>query len=142
MTFRLALLALLWSSLFAAEPTSLPNGVTVWPKGVPPGGQAAKFDNHSISVSHRDKSGVAEYHEKQNDILIIQTGTAVLEVGGEVVDPKTTAPGEIRGPSIRGGVKRNVGPGDMIHIPAKTAHQFFLKPGTQITYLAIKVDIP
>ena len=93
-----------------------------------------------MMISHRDKNGIAEYHEKQTDIIVIQTGTAMLEIGGQVVDPKTTGPGEIRGPSIKGGVKHAVAPGDVVHVPSKTPHQFFLKPGTQITYFVVKVD--
>ena len=136
MLSRPTFILLFSASLFAADPA----GFLLWEKGVPPGGKGAKFDNHGISISHRDKNGVAELHEKQTDILIVQSGEAVLEVGGEVVDPKTESAGEIRGPSIRNGVKKNVAAGDVIHIPAKTPHQFFVDPGKRITYVAIKVD--
>jgi mannose-6-phosphate isomerase-like protein (cupin superfamily) len=73
------------------------------------------------------------------DVIVIQTGTATLVTGGEVIDPKDTGPNEIQGAGIKGGVKREVGPGDVIEIPAGVPHQFFIAPGTQITYLVVKV---
>jgi mannose-6-phosphate isomerase-like protein (cupin superfamily) len=59
--------------------------------------------------------------------------------GGEVIDPAPTGPNEIQGSGIKGGVKHEVGPGDIIEIPVGVPHQFFLAPGTQITYLIVKV---
>jgi quercetin dioxygenase-like cupin family protein len=46
---------------------------------------------------------------------------------------------EIQGSGIKGGVKHEVGRGDVIEIPAGVPHQFFIAPGTQITYLVVKV---
>ena len=118
-----------------------PSGFVYWPQGVPPAdAKAAKFDNHGLSVSHRTASGVAELHEKQTDIFVIQNGYATLQVGGEIVDPKPSGPGEVRGASIQGGVKKTLSPGDVVHIPANMPHQFFLEPGAQITYFTVKVD--
>jgi mannose-6-phosphate isomerase-like protein (cupin superfamily) len=116
-------------------------GITVWPKGVPPGGIAVKadFGDHLLEISHRDANGKAELHKVKADVIVIQTGTATLVTGGEVIDPKDTGPNEIQGSAIKGGVKQEVGPGDVIEIPAGVPHQFFLAPGTQITYLVVKV---
>ncbi len=117
----------------------VPAGFVLWPKGVPPSKQG-RSSNHSLGISHRDKNGVAEVHEKQTDIFVIQSGSAVLVVGGQAIDPKTVSPGEIRGSGIRGGVRKNVSAGDIVHIPAKMPHQFFLNPGQEITYFTVKVD--
>src|SRR5437588_11803903 len=76
------------------------------------------YGNHSLSVIHREGSGEAELHETQGDIFIVQSGEATLIVGGTVVDPKTTAPHEVRGPSIQDGVSKQIGPGDIVHIAA------------------------
>jgi mannose-6-phosphate isomerase-like protein (cupin superfamily) len=116
-------------------------GITVWPKGMPPGGitQRAEFGDHLLEISHREVSGKVELHKIKADVMVIQTGTATLVTGGEVIDPKDTAPNEIQGSSIKGGVKREIGPGDVINIPAGVPHQFLLAPGTQITYLVVKV---
>jgi mannose-6-phosphate isomerase-like protein (cupin superfamily) len=118
-----------------------PPGFVLWPKGIPPGGLSEKdsFGNHVLSISHRDKDGLAEVHDKLVDVMIVQSGEATLVVGGEAIDATTTEPGEIRGKSIRGGIKREVRPGDVIRIPAKTPHQFFVPKGGQITYVLVKI---
>lgn len=115
--------------------------ITVWSKGVPPGGitEKANFGNHILSISHRDKSGRVEVHENKADVLVIQSGSATLVCGGEVVDPVHTAPGEIQGSSIRGGTGRTVAPGDVIEVPVGLPHQFLLAPGDHVTYLVVKV---
>jgi mannose-6-phosphate isomerase-like protein (cupin superfamily) len=125
--------------VFAQSP-----GITIWSNGVPPGGitQKANFGNHILSVSHREKDGVAELHQNKADVMIIQSGEATLVAGGEVIDPKPTAPNEIQGSGIKGGEKHSVAPGDVIEIPAGVPHQFFLAPGKQITYLLVKVIQP
>ncbi|MGA3016862.1 MAG: hypothetical protein ABSF62_07060 [Bryobacteraceae bacterium] len=123
--------------LMAADPP----GFVIWPKGVPPSDLKGKLDfgNHALSISHRDKDGVVEVHEKLVDVLVVQSGEATLVVGGEVIGPRTTAPGEIQGDSIKGGVSKKVAAGDVIHIPAGVPHQFFVDPGKQITYFVVKV---
>ena len=133
--------AVLVAPLIAADPA----GFLVWPKGIPPAAsakQGSKFGNHALSVSHRDKDGIPELHEKQTDIFVIQSGEATLLIGGEVVDAKATTPGEIRGTSIKNGVRKNVAAGDVVHIPAGVAHQFFVPAGKEITYFVVKVDKP
>lgn len=100
------------------------------------------FGNHSFLIAHREGSGQAEWHEKQADVFFVQTGEATLVVGGKVENGKTTAPGEIRGASIQGGERKKLGPGDIVHIPAKTAHQVLLDGGKQLTYAVVKIDSP
>ena len=116
-------------------------GITIWPKGVPPGGikEKADFGDHLLEISQRNTNGRAELHQTKADVIVIQTGTATLVTGGEVMDPTPTGPNEIQGSSIRGGVNHDVGPGDVIEIPAGVPHQFLLAPGTQITYLVVKI---
>jgi mannose-6-phosphate isomerase-like protein (cupin superfamily) len=115
--------------------------ITVWSKGVPPGGiqEKADFGDHLLEISHREVDGKAELHKVKADVIVIQTGSATLVTGGEVVDPVTTGANEIQGASIKGGVKHEVGVGDVIEIPAGVPHQFFIGPGRQITYLVVKV---
>ena len=139
-TFRLFLAV----SLAAMTAHAQTNSITVWPKGVPPGGitQKADFGNHILSISHREENGRAEVHKTKADVMVIQSGTATLVSGGEVINPVTTAPNELQGSGIKGGTSRVVGPGDVIEIPAGVPHQFFLAPGTQITYFLVKVVQP
>jgi mannose-6-phosphate isomerase-like protein (cupin superfamily) len=100
----------------------------------------ANYGNHNLMIIHREGSGQAEWHEKQADLFVVQSGEATLVVGGTVVDPKTTQPDEIRGPSIKDGVSKHLGPGDVVHIAAKTPHQLMLDAGKQISYAVMKVN--
>jgi mannose-6-phosphate isomerase-like protein (cupin superfamily) len=142
MIFKVLLfLGIMLSAASAADPASF----LIWPKGVAPGGTPAarvNFTNHSMIISHRDKDGMAEVHEKTVDVMVIQSGEAILVLGGEVIGGKTTSPGEILGTSIQGGVKNLLSPGDIIHVPAGMPHQFFIPPGKQITYFVVKVAQP
>lgn len=95
--------------------------------------------NRTFMVAHREGSGLAEWHEKQADVMMISVGEATMVYGGTIVDGKTTAAGEIRGPSIKGGTEVKLGPGDVLHIPAQVPHQMKLEPGTQVTYFVTKV---
>lgn len=137
--------AVMLSAMLISQPVAAdPSGFVLWSMGIPPGGvnNKAPFQNHTLSISHRDKDGLVEVHEKFVDVIVIQSGKAVLQVGGDVVDPSSTEPGEIRGKSIKGGVKRSISSGDVIHIAAGMPHQFFIAPGDQITYILVKIAVP
>jgi mannose-6-phosphate isomerase-like protein (cupin superfamily) len=95
--------------------------------------------NRTFMVAHREGSGLAEWHEKQADVMFISSGRVTMVYGGTIVDAKTTAPGEMRGASIQGGTEARLGPGDVLHIPAKVPHQMLLAPGTKATYFVTKV---
>lgn len=98
------------------------------------------YDNHLIGISHREGDGLAELHETQTDIMIVDEGNATLIVGGTMVAPKTVKPHEVRGTSIEGGESKEIGPGDIIHIPSNIPHQLKIASGTKFTYLVVKVD--
>jgi hypothetical protein len=100
----------------------------------------AKFEGYWTMVAHREGPGEAELHDSEIDIFFPQTGEATLVVGGEVVDGKTTAPGQVRGTAIKGGRKMKLVPGDIAHIPAKTPHQVLLDPGKKFTYVIVKIE--
>jgi mannose-6-phosphate isomerase-like protein (cupin superfamily) len=99
----------------------------------------ARDGNRRFMVAHREGSGIAEWHEKEADIMFISAGKVTMVYGGTIVDGKTTEPGEMRGPSIRGGTEVALGAGDVLQIPAKIPHQMKLEPGTQVTYFVTKV---
>lgn len=98
-----------------------------------------KFGTDRAIMVHREGSGQAELHETDADLIVVESGTGTIIVGGTMPGAKKTAAGEMRAPSIEGGVPQKIGPGDILHIPAKTAHQVMLEPGTQITYFTLKV---
>jgi len=102
----------------------------------------ATFGNHLTMIAHREADGSAEIHETQVDFFFVQSGTATLVYGGEVPDAKTTAPNERRGAAVKGGERRTLGPGDVVHIPARVPHQLLVSAGKEFTYFVIKVDTP
>lgn len=99
-----------------------------------------KFNNHSMLVSHREGDGLAELHEKQADVFFVQSGEGAILIGGEMVDAKPSAPNEARGSSIKGGEKRNLKPGDIVHISAGVPHQFLVESGEELTCVFVKID--
>lgn len=99
----------------------------------------ATVGNRQFMVAHREGSGQVEWHERQADIMMIASGQVTMVYGGTVIDGKTTAPGEIRGSAVQGGTDVRLGPGDILHIPARTPHQMKLAPGAQVTYFVAKV---
>ena len=95
--------------------------------------------NYSFISVLRTGTGAAEYHETQADVFVVESGEGTLVVGGKLVDEKTSAPHEMRGSSIAGGTERKIAVGDVVAIPAKTAHQVKVDAGKQIAYLVVKV---
>jgi uncharacterized RmlC-like cupin family protein len=100
----------------------------------------AVYGNYQMSVAYRNASGEAELHHTKNDIFYVISGGCTLITGGTVEKPRTTQPGEIRGPAVIGGQKRKLGAGDFISIPAGIPHQMLLDAGTEITYGVVKVN--
>jgi mannose-6-phosphate isomerase-like protein (cupin superfamily) len=136
--------ALFLSPAQAQQPKDSAKDVTLWHNGVPSVGITHKDDygSHILSISHREENGRAEVHQTKADVMVIQSGEATFVYGGDVIDPKSTAPNEIQGSGIKGGTTITVRPGDVIHIPVGVPHQFFLAPGKQITYFLVKVVNP
>ena len=97
-----------------------------------------RADRYAIHASRRDAAGMAEVHVRDADLIYVQEGSATFVVGGTVVDPKTTAPDEIRGREIAGGQARTVGKGDVLVVPAGTPHWFKDVPAA-LTYYVVKV---
>src|SRR5216684_8261700 len=101
------------------------------------------WGNHLLLKTRRESSsGQAEFHEKQADLILIQSGQATIIVGGKIINGKTTAPNEIRGTSIEGGERQSLKAGDIVHVPVKTPHQVLLDAGQTLDYVVLKVDSP
>ena len=99
------------------------------------------WGNHLLLKTHREaSSGQAELHERQSDLIVIQSGQAMLLIGGKIVNGKTTATDEIRGTSIEGGERRALKAGDVVHVPVKTPHQVLLDAGQTLDYVVLKMD--
>jgi mannose-6-phosphate isomerase-like protein (cupin superfamily) len=99
-----------------------------------------KYPHHYTMLAFRSKSGGGEVHRDFADLFNILDGHATLVTGGEVVEPKTTAPGEIRGTQVKGGTRQELKPGDVVHIPAGMPHQILVADGETVTYFVVKIQ--
>lgn len=93
-----------------------------------------------VHASRRDAPGQAEVHVLDTDIVYVLEGTATLVTGGDAVEAKTTAPDEIRGASIAGGVSRTLVKGDVVVIPNGVAHWFKDVKGPFLYYVVKVTD--
>jgi mannose-6-phosphate isomerase-like protein (cupin superfamily) len=100
--------------------------------------RVANWGNHSLLAIRREGDGEAEVHDTQVDVIFVKSGEGTLVLGGTVVEPRTTAPGEIRGKSIKGGVSKKIAAGDVIHVPAKIPHQMLVPKS--LSFEVVKVD--
>jgi mannose-6-phosphate isomerase-like protein (cupin superfamily) len=87
----------------------------------------------------RTKPTAAEIHEAFDDVWYVLEGGGTLVTGGTVVDSATASPGEIRGPSVKGGETRHVQKGDFVYIPAGTPHWISAVDGPELLYTVVKV---
>ena len=85
-------------------------------------------------------NGGGELHQNFADIFFILDGHATIVTGGNLVEAKTTGPGEIRGKSVEGGTRQELRAGDVVHIPAGMPHQILVADGDSVTYFVVKVE--
>jgi mannose-6-phosphate isomerase-like protein (cupin superfamily) len=112
------------------------------PKAVEKGSSGsvlASTGNLALKTSVRTTSGGAEIHAKYDDLMIVEQGSATLITGGTIANAKTNDDGETTGPSIDGGVSREIKPGDVIIVPAGVPHQLIVPPG--VTYAALVAKV-
>lgn len=78
-----------------------------------------------VAVFHDDKreNDLHEVHDGSDDIYYVLDGNATLMLGGSLVEPNQTAPGEWRAKSATGGTKVDIKKGDLIVVPRGTPHQ-------------------
>jgi mannose-6-phosphate isomerase-like protein (cupin superfamily) len=96
----------------------------------------------TVTLARRVQSGMVEVHDNFSDVLIAREGHVTLTTGGTVSGNKESRPGEWMGGEITGGTLRELGPGDVVWIPAGVPHLMTLKPGETFVYLAVKVPAP
>lgn len=91
-------------------------------------------------LRYRSKTATPEQHRDLTDVVWVKSGSATVQIGGELVEPKGTGTdGELTGTSIRGGEKFQASAGDIFNIPPGVPHQYFLEPGKTIAYYSVKV---
>jgi mannose-6-phosphate isomerase-like protein (cupin superfamily) len=93
-----------------------------------------------VVLAQRREAGLVEYHDHTNHVFVMVDGEATLVVGGTMVDPKRTAPAQMRAPSLEGGTTYHLSKGDVITIPAKTPHWFKEVPTKTVAYYAVNIE--
>ncbi len=97
------------------------------------------FANDTFMLSRREADGIVEWHETQVDVFFVQSGSAILLVGGTMVGGETVEPHEKRNGTIQGGIRRKLSAGDVVRIPPKVPHQILLDGSNGFTYFVVKV---
>ena len=97
-------------------------------------------ENGLIVLANRRGAGEVEVHENTNHVFIIVEGEATFVTGGTMVEPKNTAPGQIRAKGVNGGQTYHLTKGDVITVPAKTPHWFKEVPTQTIAYYAVNLE--
>jgi mannose-6-phosphate isomerase-like protein (cupin superfamily) len=103
------------------------------------GGPIVK-DPGLVVLAQRREAGEVEYHDRTNHVFIIVEGEATMVVGGTMVNPRRTAPDQMRAPSAEGGTTYHLSKGDVITIPAKTPHWFKEVPTKTVAYYAVNIE--
>ncbi len=101
--------------------------------------QLGNFGSQTAWVAHREADGLVEIHQEWSDLMFVVSGAASLRVGGEIENPYTESPGEVRGTVVRGGTVSTLQEGDVVNVPAGVAHQFIVQPTQQITFFTMKI---
>jgi mannose-6-phosphate isomerase-like protein (cupin superfamily) len=105
------------------------------------GGNLVK-DPGLIVAAGRRGTGQVEYHDKTSHIFIIVEGECTLLAGGTMVDPKRTAPDQMRAENVEGATTYHLTKGDVLTVPPKTPHWFKEIPTKTLAYYAINIDTP
>src|SRR5713226_10723018 len=99
----------------------------------------ADYGDHRFRMLYRDADGFPEQHDNIVDVVMVQSGEGTLVLGGRMINPKAGGgAGEYVGTSLDGGERHALGPGDVLHIPAKIPHSFLVPAGKHITYVLLK----
>jgi glc operon protein GlcG len=92
---------------------------------------------YRVNASRRDAPGQAEIHTRDTDIFYVLEGKAEVVTGGELLEPRELAPGEIRGYGLRGGMTQQLAPGDVLTIPQGLPH-WFKRVSPPFRYFVVK----
>jgi mannose-6-phosphate isomerase-like protein (cupin superfamily) len=134
------------NAYFHSNESLTQKGASMLPEAAKKGGLLSEnleaYPGSTTQLSVRTASGGGELHQHWQDNFFVVSGEATEIIGGKVVDPKETTPGEIRGTRVEGGESHLMHKGDVLHIAANTPHQMILAPGATFVYYVIKVEEP
>jgi hypothetical protein len=101
--------------------------------------QLPDYPNEAFLLIHREADGSPELHETPVDVFFVQSGSAMLVVGGTLLNGETVAPREKRNGTIQGGARQKLAAGDVVRMAARVPHQLVLDGDHEFTYLVVKV---
>jgi len=97
----------------------------------------ANTDQYRINIVHREKAAGALAHEGNTELHYIIEGTGVVVAGGTII----RGTDGINSATIQGGETHAVKKGDVIIVPAGSAH-WYKEVTTPITYLEVRFVAP
>jgi uncharacterized protein GlcG (DUF336 family)/mannose-6-phosphate isomerase-like protein (cupin superfamily) len=103
------------------------------------GGLLLEQSGYKIDAGRRDSPGEVEYHEHVIDVMHVLEGSARVVTGGEMIQPRTVAPGEIRASRVEGGDSHELAAGDVLAIEQGVPHQF-VEVSDPFLYFVVKVE--
>jgi glc operon protein GlcG len=103
------------------------------------GGILLDAQRYKLDAGRRDVPGEVEYHDRFVDVMHVVEGTATVVTGGEMVDAREVAAGEVRARAISGGASHALAEGDVLAIPSGVPHQF-VAVSDPFLYFVVKVE--
>ncbi len=93
--------------------------------------------SYNVKIRRIRGGETALMHPRTIDVWVVREGSGTLVTGGQIVD-ENGEPAEQRGAAIRGGEEREIGPGDLVFIPAGVPHGIRETDG--VTWFNIRFD--
>jgi mannose-6-phosphate isomerase-like protein (cupin superfamily) len=79
-------------------------------------------DSYVFNLERHIGKGPGSLHPIWAELIVVMQGTGTIATGGSVVDPVTSADGNVHGSDISGGAPEHVVPGDLMIVPQGVAH--------------------
>jgi glc operon protein GlcG len=130
------------AAIGASALASGPNGrVAYFPGGTlfENSGILLDAQRYKLDAGRRSAPGEVEYHERVTDVMHVVEGNATVVTGGEMVDAREIAPGELRARAVEGGTAQQLREGDVFAIPNGVPHQF-VEVSDPFLYFVVKVE--
>ena len=93
----------------------------------------------AVQYDAKKDASQAEVHDASDDVFYVLEGSAELTLGGQLENPKETAPGEWRSDKIIGGQTFTIKKGDLIVVPRGTPHHRINTKGKTFSLILIKI---
>lgn len=101
---------------------------------LPPGDRSVQY-----LLNKRIAPSEVERHAFWDDLMVVRSGAGILRYGGATTGDRALANGERRGGTLRNPSDVPMRAGDILRIPAGTAHQVMPAEDQPLVYVVIKV---